>query len=364
MIQALIREKLDFVDNHDYWDHPQFLPGKKWSYPYVYGQTSSIMSKSIVPARIGKSRIFGKPFTVSEINFVYPNKYRMEEGPLLGAVSALQDWDGIFFFSWGHSRDIVLRKEPVKRFDSVGDPLKLISHRIVSLMFLQNMIKPASTAYAVPFSEKLYGNLDEATDLISKLGLYCKVGVKPEGKKIAGVNSINDLPDSVKKEIGKQTSTSETGELVLSKTKFQLKVIAPKIESIVLEKGSQSGKFVSVSGVETPQCITVASIDGLPLEKSSRLLVFQQTNALNKFLTFSSENMLEVEGWGRPGSILLKRGSANISLRLKNAENKTVKALNFDGTDKKVINSRADKKGLSFKADTANGTMIYLISNK
>ena len=95
-----IRDSLAFVDNHNYWDHPNSLPGHAWSFPFLHNQTSALRTASWAARMLMPSRIFGKPFTVTEINFVYPNRHRAESGPILGAYAALQDWDGLYRFAW------------------------------------------------------------------------------------------------------------------------------------------------------------------------------------------------------------------------------------------------------------------------
>ncbi|UKI34016.1 MAG: hypothetical protein L6W00_11825 [Lentisphaeria bacterium] len=78
LLNCDIREELDFVDNHNYWDHPNFLPGKNWGFPRLHNQMSAICAGAWNPRTLMPSRIFGKPFTVTEYNFTFPNRYRAE----------------------------------------------------------------------------------------------------------------------------------------------------------------------------------------------------------------------------------------------------------------------------------------------
>ena len=87
----------DFVENHFYWDHPEFLGGW-WKYPAAHTNRSSIARYAAAPGVLFSARIFGRPFLVTEFDFAAPNAFRAEGGVLTGAYAALQDWDGIFQF--------------------------------------------------------------------------------------------------------------------------------------------------------------------------------------------------------------------------------------------------------------------------
>ena len=55
-----VREHLDFVDNHQYWDHPSF-PVRQWGMPYLFSNMSSISRLAQNPRYLMPARIFGKP---------------------------------------------------------------------------------------------------------------------------------------------------------------------------------------------------------------------------------------------------------------------------------------------------------------
>ena len=52
------REHLDFVDNHQYWDHPMF-PVAAWQMPYEFFNSSPIVNRAGFPRYLMPVRIFG-----------------------------------------------------------------------------------------------------------------------------------------------------------------------------------------------------------------------------------------------------------------------------------------------------------------
>ena len=94
-------------------------------------------SHSVV-ADLSRTAVAGKPYTVSEINFPFPNEYAAEGIPILSAYAAFQDWDGIFWYQFGsvglanwkaeHSSHLDMRCDPVKS----AQWLARISHKTTS----------------------------------------------------------------------------------------------------------------------------------------------------------------------------------------------------------------------------------------
>jgi hypothetical protein len=96
---------LDFIDNHAYWDHPQF-PSEPWSSTdWLINNTPMVRNTdggtiaSLMPG-VGFT---GKPFTISEYNHAFPNRYQSEGVLFLSAYGAFHNTDGLMFFDYGGS---------------------------------------------------------------------------------------------------------------------------------------------------------------------------------------------------------------------------------------------------------------------
>jgi hypothetical protein len=120
------RSHYDYVDNHIYWDHPEF-PGESWKLPYRYHQLSAIESNAHVPRTLFPSRIKGRPFTVTEWNYCNPNRYRAEGAALMTAYAGLQDWDGLYRFAHSHNIENLRRETAGTGFDLSTDPINQLA---------------------------------------------------------------------------------------------------------------------------------------------------------------------------------------------------------------------------------------------
>ncbi len=103
----LIQSEMDFLDNHAYWDHPQF-PGIPWDAEnWLIENTPMVRSATggTIPALFGGVGFQGKPLTVSEYNHPFPNRYQTEGVLFLAAYAAFHNVDGLMFFDYGSSDD-------------------------------------------------------------------------------------------------------------------------------------------------------------------------------------------------------------------------------------------------------------------
>src|SRR5574341_2295863 len=103
---APIQAQLDVVDNHAYWQHPRF-PGRPWDPVnwFVNDVPMAGVADGGNISRLASQQVAGKPYIVSEYTHPAPNTFSSEAFLLASAYAAMQDWDGLFAFDYGNTRD-------------------------------------------------------------------------------------------------------------------------------------------------------------------------------------------------------------------------------------------------------------------
>ncbi len=372
---AIQRASYDYVDNHIYWDHPQFL-GKAWSLPTQLNNCSVLAVRMRVPKVIAPTRIFGKPFTVTEFDFCYPNNYRAEGAPIFGAYAAMQDWDAIYRFAYSHSAVNMLGDKPlIPAFDVVNDPPRLLGERIGMAFFLRGDIRASDEKFAAEIPESSWKDpfLFDYPEWFCDLMLFGQVGsLSPRENGTFSIPPKAHLFDlwknnSAEKFLGKLLSDkiltsreadlknriyrSSTGELTADFKKQTFTALNQRSEALVIPGGK------SVSGhrlaVKTDRNFCVASaiaLDNRTLADSRRILLLHLTDVKVEKTEFSSEKMqiLLKEG---DGPVLARRGRADFSLKLDRPPKKLY-ALDCSGRRLKEIPFKHTNGTLLFTADT------------
>ncbi len=142
---ANVQAKLDVVDAHAYWQHPNF-PGTPWD-----AVNWTVENKSLVNTLGGDNtlgalalqRVKGKPFTVTEYQHPSPNQYSAEGPLLLAAYGAMQDWDGLWMFDYGPGNDSVGMGRFRGFFDTAQHPTKMANVLLAANLFRRGDVLPA-----------------------------------------------------------------------------------------------------------------------------------------------------------------------------------------------------------------------------
>ena len=266
------------------------------------------------------SRVLGRPFTITEWDYVNPNCYNVEGAFLTGAYAALQDWSGLCRFNYAQDVRQINRPEwPLTWFfPSVNDPLRMLSERAGFLFFVRRDVRRSEIVY--PFlipaeSMKDPSRPDDFPALPNRLGLIGRTGtmtvpvgktpVFPDGTRaLLGMEKAMDvplpyIPCGVPQEDLKRMAdaklipagcydpsadvyTSSTGELRLERQANRFRVSTPYSEGFVLKKNqSLNGTFASVANRLCFGAFLVASIDSRPLAESGRILILHLTDSKN-----------------------------------------------------------------------------------
>ena len=146
------RATYDYVDDHFYVDHPQFLQGA-WRLPSRCPNTSPIAAGAAGGRGITFTRLLDKPFTVTEYNYSGPGRFRGVGGILTGALGALQGWGGIWRFAYSHSREAMFTPAHMGYFDMASDPLGQAAERASLCLFLRGDMQMAPHSVALVMTD-------------------------------------------------------------------------------------------------------------------------------------------------------------------------------------------------------------------
>ncbi|MBR0459554.1 MAG: hypothetical protein IJJ26_09980, partial [Victivallales bacterium] len=341
------RTKFDLVDNHAYHDHPYF-PGKRWQYPYVFMNHSSIASGASNPLQMATSRIFGKPFTVTEFNFCVPNQWRVEAAPVYGAYASFQDWDGLYRFAWSHGSTRMNPKSrlSLSHFDVANNIQGQMADRLFALLFTRGDVSPAPISTATTFVYNRAALLSSKSlgifpNEFNRYGLWGLVGSQmPDYCNPFPVNAIDPAKNpnwtnafpakglAAMKEYEKTGKiTSSTGELFLDSHAKALHITTPRSE-VFTGNGTYQGKVATIT-TASYQTVALSALDDKPLAESKRILLIQLSDIAATDLTYQLSSKMTVTNFGHL-PFLIERAKADITLKLP--QPMTVTPLALDGT--------------------------------
>ncbi len=343
-----MRDRYDFVENHFYWDHPSFLGGW-WSYPAGHHNLSPVSRFAAAPGVLFSSRIFGKPFLVTEFDFAAPNAFRAEGPVLTGAYAALQDWDGLFQFVHFNPEKGNIDYGKAFHFDSSTDPVKMLSLRIARALFLDRGVTPAERKFALLRTGKEEIALGESDpEAFNRLGLMVQVGnwfppengagavpagtaaavvLRPGAGKGSGVpcfapdgklleNLIREkLLESGQYDPAAERFRSASGNVSLDRKRGIFEAVSPGCEAVILPPGNSGGSGVlRVENRAGHGVFAAMAADGRTLQDSGRILILHLTDVLPAGTRFAGRGRTRLEAWGN-FPLLAARGEAEISFQ-------------------------------------------------
>jgi hypothetical protein len=100
--EGLEHENMDYIDDHNYFDHPQF-PNQPWSATdWLLNNRPMVKDPSggAIPQAFSGVGLANKPFTLSEYNHGFPNRFRSEMPHFVAAYGAFHGMDGVMFFTY------------------------------------------------------------------------------------------------------------------------------------------------------------------------------------------------------------------------------------------------------------------------
>jgi len=385
-----VRAGFDYVDDHFYVDHPQFLE-QQWRLPSRCPNVSPTSQGAPGGRRCAFLRLFDRPFTCSEFNYSGPGRFRGVGGILTGALGAVQDWTIIWRFTYSHSRDSMFRPRPAGYFDLASDPLSQAADRASICLFRRGDMTAAKHSVAIGMmADDLLKAPKSARSTIPSwdwLALVTRVGThlaksptdvaggadlvlplpwsalaRADGGKILAVDPYaRDAGDKIVAELRKRgwlgasnptdvnakRFQSETGELTVDGPADVLTLDTPRTAGGYAPAGKKiETKAVSIAIENTDATVWVSSVDNAPIAESRRLLVTHLTDLQNSGVRYRDQARRVLLAWGDLPH-LVRSGRATVTIRMKNAAGARVFGLASSG-----------KRLAEIKTSIADGALV------
>lgn len=356
-----VRSGFDYVDDHFYVDHPHFLSPLRLP-PSRLPNANPIAGGASGGRTCAFTRLFGKPFTITEFNYCAPGQFRGVGGMLTGALAAIQDWDGLWRHVYSYHRENITRPAAMYYFDVAADPLTQAAERAALCLFLRGDLQPAKHSVAITSTpEALLGSAKASGDRApswDRLAWLTRVGWKiggtshaaeaalplafPGGESnplAAGTEkTILDafagrrwLPADNRTDLKKNRIQSETGEVTVDAPEGILTLDTARTAGGFAPAGKRiETRAAAIEVLDTHATVWVSSLDGEPIARSKRLLVTHLTDLQNTGTRYADASRQLLLAWGQLPH-LVRAGRATVTLRLQHAEWAKVYSLAVNG---------------------------------
>ncbi len=370
---ALRESRMDFVDAHTYWQHPEFL-GKDWDQKnWKIGNTSLIKAEDGgTLTELSRYRVAGKPFTVSEYDHPAPSDYRAEAMPMIAAFGAVQDWDGYYLFAYETTTSPEDKTRISGFFAKQSDPAFMAFLPAAATLFLRNDVPVAH--------EELRLKVPESA-VAGQLSKYGTAGVNAwDESKISRMDALNyrlSLSFAPGKTRDAQPLTGGEGagkpqsESALTWKSAGADALfaadSPSSKVIAGFLGGQSGSLPgwTVQMETTPRnfgVFTLTAKDGMPIERSRSLLLTAAAGVENRGMVWNEARNSVSDQWGA-GPVEAEGVGAGIIVKTT-AKSAVVYALDPTGKRKGKVPSSLKDETLSFGIGAQYATLWYEIETK
>ena len=296
--------QLDIVDGHIYWQHPNYITDPKTGKRagFTVGNTPMVdqpLKSSAV--QLSRSAVADKPYTVSEANHPFPNENACEGVPILAAYAALQDWDGIFWYTLAHEDVTTMQNTALAFFDFAKDPVKMSQIAAGALIFLRGDVQPARTVVGRSYSRE---------QVIDSLRLrWTDAPFFTPGFPLAlplvhavRTTSFDGPPTAPFEPVTADPIVSDTGELTWRSGEKGSGVVTmdtPRSQALVGHLARQPVATKNLRAeIQTSFCaLTLGALDGRPIAGAGRLLLTATARVANTGMVWN-EKRTTLEKWG------------------------------------------------------------------
>ncbi len=317
---------LDIIDGHMYWQHPAHASGQNT--PMVNDPLHSMI------VRLSRTALAGMPFTVSEVNHIFPGDWISEGIPVLAAYASLQDWDAVIWYTFEPKQNPEWKVYVGDTFDLSLDPVRMPQLAAGALAFRRGDVKEASTTIKRTYTleqvrESLRMSPGERPYYTPGLPLSLALQHKMR------VGSLEGPPTEAISTRDANPIVSDTGELAWYTSPEGdglVTVDTPRSQALIGSLGANNRSVSNLSADVTNRfcAITLSALDAKPIAHAGRLLLTTGARVENTGQEWN-ETRSEITEFGGPPS-LVEPVSGRITLtHLQGATSVHVDALDGAG---------------------------------
>jgi hypothetical protein len=289
---------------------------------------------------LSRSAFAGKPYVVSEVNHPFPSEYASEGIPILTAYAALQDWDGIFWYTFEHSDPQSWTNQVTGHFEVRTDPSKMAEIAAGALAFLRADVHPARQTITRSYS---------TTQTMDSLRLptaerpYFTPGFPPALPLVHGsrIQTLDGAPTGKFAGVPSGAIVSDTGELAWQKG--MATVETARTEAIIGRRSAQTKPLrnLALDVRNNFAAVVLTSLDGAPISTSRKLLLVAGTRIANAGQHWNEKRTTLVD-WGT-GPSLIEPVTGTVTLR-NLANMKSVEVAALDGAGCQIGEAKQARK--------------------
>jgi hypothetical protein len=380
-IHMLAQSKLDYVDRHGYWDHPQGEGNLKWQIATCLFHNLPMIKDvkankyEIKYLGVGNlvtdkawEQVLGLPMTISEWNTCLPNQYSLEGTGLMAAYGLLQGWDGSLEF--GYFSPDWQTKLGSGSFDMFGNPPQILQFPAVATMWHRGDVKQAElVAESVYTPQSAFEWSADKKPLPLAAALVGKVGYRfVDANRPPVIKDISKWWDA-----DKLLARSITGELTWDAKNGVVHIDTPRTQAVIGFLSAQPHGLtdVQIESATNFGALYVTAMDGdSPIAAAKHLLITAVGPARNTDMEYEKTTeksevddapfwRLKKEG-GAP--LLLEAVTGRVAIRCQQPDKMKCWILNIVGKRGEQVPLSTEKNAVALTMQPEHKTVYYEIS--
>ncbi len=363
---------LGIIDGHVYWQHPRFH-GSAWS-STDWSITNTPMVDApdhSAPSQLSRSAVKGMPYIVSETNEPFPNDYACEFYPILASYALLQDWDGLFFYSYGGGTEEQWANGAIERFFPLrNDPVKMTQTAMGALVFLRGDVQAAREVVERRLTHEAVLEALRAeppNDQYPYSQSYLPGRLALVHRTVVGSFTADALaPREGEVTLPEGSIRSDTGELAWEGAPGDGHVLVdtPCYQAIIGHAGRRATSNLGCELTTPFAAVQLASLDGAPLARAKRMLLVVGARVANTGMTWIDDSRQSLgDQWG-VAPTRIEPVAGTLALRdLRGARGVTVQPLDERGQPAQEAKALSLAGGAwTAVLDGQPATLWYLVS--